>query len=235
MCRMFAYYGFSSQRVKELFECLKKSASNDVYYPKPHEDGWGFILLTKDKLIHYRDVNPIFFVDDFPLNLKDEEMMIIVHARQASDKKLVSSFFSHPYLETNEKYIFYLAHNGSVDKEKIAKELNIESNYLVDSELLLKYLVQRENYDKIKEYTKSSLNIILLKIKRENREAELSFMNYYNEEYIKTKNVNEKYYVMFYSNKNGNAVFSSTLAHYCGEGKEVEKGKMIELGKMFIR
>ncbi|AWR98336.2 class II glutamine amidotransferase [Acidianus sulfidivorans JP7] len=233
---MFAYYGNSKDRVKELFECLKKAAKEDIYYPKPHEDGWGLVLLTRDKLIHYRDINPIYYTDAFPLNLKDEEMMVIVHARQASDKDLVSSFYSHPYLETDDKYVYYLAHNGSVDKEEIAKELKIyNAKYLVDSELLLKYIIFNEDYEKIKKYTKSSLNIILLKIQRDTKEASLYFMNYYNSEYIKLKNMNEKYYPMYYSDIDGKAVFSSTVGFYCGENREVEKGKLIELGRMKIR
>lgn len=239
MCRMVAYFGSSRERVRQLFNCLKEAARNDVYYNSiSHSDGWGSVVLTRDKIIHYRDVNPIY-TQDFPAFTLNEEMIVVVHARQATDKNLVSSVFSHPYIETNERYIYYLVHNGSVDKERLGKELGVNPERMVDSELLLKYISLKGDSEKeierLKEYTKSSLNFILLKIER-NRKASLYVINYYNTEHIKSKRINEKYYALYYVNREGSAVYSSTVGYYCNEdGEELEKGRLIKIGEMYIR
>lgn len=239
MCRMVAYFGTSRERLRQLFDCLKEAAKRDVYYKNvSHADGWGVLLLTRDRLIHYRDANPIYF-QDLPFFVQDEAMMVIIHARQASEKSLISSIFSHPYVETNDRHIYYLAHNGTVDKERLGKELGINPERMVDSELLLKYLALKgdseREIEKLKDYTKSSLNIILLKIER-NKRASLYVMNYYKSEYVKAKEINEKYYILYHINKDGKAVFSSTVGYYCNEeGEEIEQGKLVKIGEMEIK
>lgn len=238
MCRMFAYLGSSPRKVEELLDCLKKSAEKDVYLNNSsHPDGWGFVLLTKDKIFHYRSANPIFN-EEFPINLKSEEMMLIVHARQATDKSLVGSQFSHPYVESNEKAIYYFAHNGSVDKEALSKILNINSVRMVDSELALKYIINGDifgNIHSLKKFTKSSLNMFLLEIER-NGNASLYYMNYVNRNYLQSKNISDIYYKMYIDNENGIAVYSSTINYYCNnKGKEVNEGIIEKIGEMKIK
>ncbi len=242
---MFAYYGQSSKKVRELVYCLLRSAEKDVLLNNTsHGDGWGFVLLTKDKIFHYRSLNPIFreisdIERDFPIKIRDEEMMVIVHARQASDKSLVSSYYSHPYLESSSSSIFFLAHNGSVDKEGIANELGISADNMVDSELILKYIVMKgvDGIHDLKRFTRSSLNLLLLEIRRKESEAILYYMNYYDKDYVKKRSMNEEYYKLYVDEDNGISVYSSTLGHYCkfNKQKPCEEGELIKIGVMRLK
>jgi glutamine amidotransferase len=234
---MFAYYGQSSSKIERLFECLKKSAEKDVYFNNnSHPDGWGLVVLTKDKIFHYRSGNPIF-TENMPLKLNDEEMIAIFHARQATDKTLVGSQFSHPYVETNENGVLFFAHNGSVDKESLSQELLINADMMVDSELALKFLLRYSNLyngiNDLKNYTKSALNLFLIQIHRE-KEAELFYLNY-----VKTRSqkVSSNYYDLYVDKKDGVSVFSSTLSYYCNElGQDKAKyGELTSIGKLKLK
>ncbi|AOL17179.1 hypothetical protein BFU36_11210 [Sulfolobus sp. A20] len=243
---MFSYYGRSSRKVRELLDCLVKSAKEDkLYNNTSHGDGWGFVLLTKDKIFHYRSLNPIFeeisdVESDFPIKISDEEMMIIAHARQASDKSLVSSYYSHPYLESNSSSIFFLAHNGSVNKEGIANELGISAENMVDSELILKYIEMKgvDSINDLKKFTKSSLNLLLLEIRRKERQAILYYLNYYDKGYVEKRGINKEYYKLYVNeDDDGISVYSSTLAYYCkfNKQKPCEEGELIKIGGMSLK
>lgn len=234
MCRMFAYYGSSSSKIEKLFNCLKKSAEKDVYFGNTsHPDGWGFVILTKDKIFHYRSANSIF-TENLPIKLDDEETIAIFHARQATDKRLVGSQFSHPYSEANENGLFFFAHNGSVDKEKLSQELLINSDMVVDSELALKFLLRYSNIyngmNDLKDYTKSSLNSFIIRVSRE-KEAELFYLNYVRN---RSEKASSNYYDLYIDTKDGISVFSSTLSYYCNDlgQNKVKYGELTPIGKM---
>ncbi|BFH72252.1 class II glutamine amidotransferase [Sulfurisphaera javensis] len=229
---MLAYVGKDKEKLKKLASCLINSAKDDPITHDVHKDGWGLVAYNGEKLIHYRSGNPIFNESEILFNLLDPlygEFKVIIHARLASDKSLVASFLSHPYLESNEKEIFFLAHNGSVDKQELGKYLNINPKMMVDSELVAKYISAKgiEGVKDLKKFTRSALNLFILYIDRESRKSSLYYFNYYNVEYIKAKNIPEEYYKLY---KGEDYVFSSSLAYSgCEKGNEVEFGEISEL------
>jgi len=229
---MLAYVGKDKERLKKLAQCLILSAKDDPITHDVHKDGWGIVAYDKEKMVYYRSVNPIFNESDVLFNLislLNDDIKVIIHARLASDKNLVSSYLSHPYMESNEKSIIYFAHNGSVNKEDLGKILNINPRLMVDSELIGKYIVSH-GIEKVKElqaYTKSALNLLILKIDRESKDAHLYYYNYYNVDYIRKKGTPEEYYYLY---QGEDYVFSSSLAYSgCEKGNKVELGEIEEL------
>ncbi|WP_236752112.1 class II glutamine amidotransferase [Acidianus sp. HS-5] len=227
MCRMFAYVGDSGEELTKLYETLKESAKNDVIASKfglnpVHGDGWGYVIYDGERIYLYKSKNPIF-VESLVLPSIEGRFYAIFHARQATDKSTVSSRFSHPFYADNEDYFYFFAHNGSVDKEKLAKDLNFQGT-TIDSELALKFLI-KNGLEKgiellMREYTKSALNVLILRVSRSDGSAELYYVNYY------TRKDRSEYYKLY---KSENAVFSSTLSIYGIKGNEVEEGKLLKL------
>ncbi|MEM0092484.1 MAG: class II glutamine amidotransferase [Saccharolobus sp.] len=229
MCRMLAYRGNDKDYLSKLATCLSKSAFKDPLSGDVHGDGWGIVGLSKDKLIHYRSAKPIFSEVDVLQSLiksLDGEFRVIIHARLATEKKLVSQYLSHPYLETSPKLILFLAHNGSVNKNVIGDLLKIDTSLMVDSEVLAKYLIIQgiEKLNYLKDITESALNLFMLQIDRESKESHLYYYNFYKKD--KIKRTEEYYKLYFYKN----AVFSSSLAYTgCEKEGEVKFGELGEL------
>ncbi|AKA74628.2 class II glutamine amidotransferase [Saccharolobus solfataricus] len=226
---MLAYYGRDKDYLKKLANCLVRASQKDPLSDDIHGDGWGVAALTTNKLVYYRSHLPIFEDKD---NLEsiidslDGEVKVIIHARQASDKNLVSVYYSHPYLESNHERLLFLAHNGSVDKYKLGEMIGIDPTLMVDSELVAKYLsiYGIKEVDKLRDVTQSALNLLLLEINRKDRSSHLFYYNYYRKDKIRRK---EDYYKLYLHN---GAVYSSSLAYTgCEKGEEVELGKLLVL------
>ncbi|ACP37544.1 class II glutamine amidotransferase [Saccharolobus islandicus] len=228
MCRMLAYHGDDKEYLKRLTNCLAKASLNDPLTNETHGDGWGIVAIASNNLIHYRSHFPIFKDENLEkiLNLLDGEMKVIIHARQASDKRLISPYYSHPYLESTPKSILFLAHNGSVDKYKLGNVLGIDPMLMVDSELVAKYVATYsiKEIDKLQDVTQSALNLLIMEINRIDRSSTIYFYNYYIKDKIKRK---EEYYKLYF---NKGAIYSSSLAYTgCEKGEEVKFGNLGEL------
>ncbi|WP_218258186.1 class II glutamine amidotransferase [Saccharolobus shibatae] len=228
MCRMLAYNGDDKEHLRRLTNCLVKASLNDPLANETHGDGWGIVAITSNNLIHYRSHLPIFKDENLEkiLNLLDGEMKVIIHARQASDKKLVSPYYSHPYLESTPKSTLFLAHNGTVDKYKLGSMLGIDLTHMVDSELVAKYLATYDVKEvvKLQDFTQSALNLLIMEINRIDRSSTIYFYNYYRKDRITRK---EEYYKLYF---NKGAVYSSSLAYAgCEKGEEVKFGNLGEL------
>jgi glutamine amidotransferase len=77
--------------------------------------------------------------------------------------------------------------------------------------------------------------MFLLEIER-NGNANLYYMNYFNRNYLQSKNISDIYYKMYIDNENGIAVYSSTINYYCNnKGKEVNEGIIEKIGEMKIK
>ncbi|WP_162199547.1 hypothetical protein [Sulfuracidifex metallicus] len=57
MCRMFAYYGSSSRMLNELISCLKMSSEKDPLNGRPHDSGWGYVIIKGIRLVTIGLVN----------------------------------------------------------------------------------------------------------------------------------------------------------------------------------
>ncbi len=135
----------------------------------------------------------------------DGKIYAIFHARQTSNKKLVDSIFSHPFFAATDSELLFLAHNGA---------LKFSYPNKVSSEFALQELVKQGSLEKalplLKEKTKTALNLLILQISRSNREATLSYFNYY----LSTAKNGGEYYDLYTANLyGGTAVFSSTLKY----------------------
>ncbi|MFP3260909.1 MAG: class II glutamine amidotransferase [Sulfolobus sp.] len=228
MCRMLAYHGNNKAELERLVGCLIRAANKDpLRNGVKHGDGWGIVAIDSEGIIYYRSKNPIYTEANLLTSLIGKlkgEFKVIIHARQASDKSLVSSYYSHPYMDYNDKFIIYLAHNGSIDKDKLSSSLGIDASKMVDSELALKYILLK-GLDSVKElesYTQTALNLFLLVIRRgkDPISAKLYYYNYY-------KKLGDEYYKLYV---NGNAVYSSSLAYTgCERGNEAKLSILSEI------
>ena len=124
---MLAYVGEDREELRELLNCLIEAARNDPLNGFVHGDGWGLVAYTDNGLLlHYRSGKPIYDEGDVANKLVDMlsgRMWVIIHARRATDPILINAIFSHPYLESTPSELIYIAHNGSIDKERLGKEL----------------------------------------------------------------------------------------------------------------
>lgn len=222
---MFAYVGSSVDELLTLFDALKKSAENDTRKGgTQHGDGWGYVIYDGDNLIHYRSRKAIF-EDEFVPPRRLHKFQAIFHARQASKKETVSSRFSHPFLESNEKGLLFLAHNGHVNEDKLKGWVfgNTTTLELVttDTELVAKALAKHglsnETLKKLEEFTETALNLLILTINRGDGDARLYYYNYFKKD--------PEFYTMYVSTKlKGKAVFSSTLLDYGIHGDQAKRG-----------
>ncbi len=207
MCRMLAYFGSSSRRLNELISCLKLASERDPLNGKSHDSGWGYVLIKKDSISYYRSGKPIF-KETIPVFLDDDNMIAVFHARKATTG-LVGPQFSHPYMEANDSGTHFFAHNGTVNKRKLAQKMGINDDGFVDSEIAFKYLTSTGDIDTLKEYTDTALNLFYVKVDRHTQEAELRYLNYV------TPQHDRPYYHLYIDTSDGIAVYSSSLAYLC--------------------
>jgi len=198
MCRFIAFVGVNDNTTKHildnLIKALVKSSVCDPYLTKlgarkGHNDGWGFVLISYNdhvsKEYYYRNIKPIS-QDEGAVNLlrklirqsQDPILYGIFHVRAASPKEKVSLENTQPlrFLVENSNGFFYLAHNGLVDKWKIAKLLNLEEDIVMslsDSYHLGLYFSKNQGLNSLMnickqvikgEIVKSALNTALLHI-----------------------------------------------------------------------
>ena len=120
--------GEDREELRELLNCLIEAARKDpLRRNTSHGDGWGLVAYTGNGLLlHYRSGKPIYdeseeriareFVD-----MLGGKMWVIVHARRATDPVLIDAIFPHPYLESTPGELIYIAHNGSIIRERLGK------------------------------------------------------------------------------------------------------------------
>jgi predicted glutamine amidotransferase len=165
---MFGYAGKSEADVRELLSGLKRACAHDPTLGSiapgcsRHSHGWGYVVHAANGLFHYRSGKSIYD-DDVSLPKLDGEIRAIFHGRFASDQTLAGPIFSHPFVAATENEILFLAHNGSVEPEHLAKRN-------VDSEWVLREIIQAGGFEqalpKLKERTASALNLLVLSIQR---------------------------------------------------------------------
>jgi len=234
---MFAYIGNSRDELERLVGGLENAARVDKVAVKlgmkhtTHQDGWGFAIYSDRGISFYKSEKPIFD-DEKVLPPTAGKIYAIYHARQASKGYAVRRRFSHPFLgETDENYVF-LTHNGTLDGQKLAEELNFHGDAL-DSELALKYALQNDSLGQavtdLQEYTmpNSALNLLILQISKDGG-AEVFVKHYYKKDRAMLDKT-EYYSILSESLAEGKAVFSSTLNYYGFSGKELARDDLVPL------
>jgi glutamine amidotransferase len=235
---MFGYYG-DVDLGKLMMKSLYESSQKDVFKEnKAHQDGWGGVLINRESEEYIRYTTPLkkdniqtFFHE------KGGNYFGLFHARLSSpNEPKQGAFNSHPFIiRINGKEIAYIAHNGYVDKSKIAKNMGLYSNdfnNVSDTEIFSMYVEKLEGkfIDRIKkaiEFVNENnlsdfLNLVCLVVNREGN----NFICYYS----KFKDQSQKNIIysrlIKYNNGSNKAVMSSTLGYYLGFLDE--KGNILE-------
>jgi predicted glutamine amidotransferase len=165
---MFGYVGRSEADVRELLSGLKRACANDptlsgiVAGCSRHSHGWGYVIHAANGLFHYRTAKSIY-EDDSLLPRLEGEIRAIFHGRFASDSTLAGPIFSHPFVASTDREILFLAHNGSVQPDRLPERM-------VDSEWALEQIIQAGGVEaalpKLKDCALSALNLLVLAIPR---------------------------------------------------------------------
>ncbi|AHF79476.1 class II glutamine amidotransferase [Thermococcus paralvinellae] len=128
MCRILFAVG-EGEKVKSLVDTLVKASENDPYKAKrkwgeKHKDGWGYLLLVNNSVVHYKSEKPIFGDLGEVEKLKErleEFVVLLAHTRAASQGE-VRLFNVHPYhFSTERGFEFWIFHNGDLNKEKLVE------------------------------------------------------------------------------------------------------------------
>ncbi|MCS7128982.1 MAG: hypothetical protein N3E36_02555 [Sulfolobales archaeon] len=153
MCRVLIAYveECSKDSIRGIAELLKALVTASKFLRQ--RDGWGYIALVRDSrgrlsYTHFRSEEPIYRPSSkmllgelIKLLKRSSEAWIMVHARKSSRKNLIGLLYSHPYVSETKNGSLWLIHNGSLDSDKLARELKvINSTKYTDSELMSKYI-----------------------------------------------------------------------------------------------
>ncbi len=229
-CRMFAYVGEKREDLEMLVGSLRASARNDTVAARVplklscHPDGWGYVMSSEAGLAYYRSDKPMY-EDEPTLPETKGRVHAIFHARKALDGTPVQKRFSHPFMEQTQGDLVFLAHNGSVDKERLERELGF-SGSAVDSELALRFALRsrsiEEGTKELEDYTElnGGLNLLILRVDKNGVGTELFVKQFYRREAGK-QDMSDFYRLYYQDLAGGRAVFSSTLNDYGLTGRPV--------------
>lgn len=208
---MFGYAGNSQMDLHALYSGFKSACANDPTLQavapgcSRHCHGWGYVIYSDNGLFHYRSARPVYD-DNVVLPKPEGEIRAIFHGRYASNEKLTGHIFSHPFVAATNDEVIFLAHNGGVSPEN-------ELERSVDSEWVLETIARGGGTDKVlpklKDRTKSALNLLILKIGRAvGTPVSLHYFNFF-----KPKEPGKIDYYRMYTGSmpEGRALVSSTL------------------------
>ena len=208
---MFGYYGNSEADVHALFSGLKQACANDPTLKavaegcSRHCHGWGYVIHADNGLFHYRTARSIYD-DQVVLPKLEGRIRAIFHGRYASNPDLAGHIFSHPFLATTDRETIFFAHNGGVSADR-------PLNRVVDSEWALEEVTKAGSIaaalPKLKEHTKSALNLLTLTISRASgTPASLQYFHFF-----KPKEEDKAAYYRMYlgAMPGGRALVSSTI------------------------
>jgi len=233
---MFAYAGNSHDELLNLFRALKQSAKNDevargLGKNAVHKDGWGYVIINVNRVVYKRSGDPIFLEDLRPPSLSGP-FLAVFHARQASPQSPTGAFFSHPFSRETLGKVLFLAHNGSISKQKLPTlGISLDYSEYVDSEAALELLEQRgiqSGVNYLKEIATGLLNLFIIEINKVDRVASLYFFNY-------STQLDE--YGRFYEGEtsSGRFVFSSTLKLHGVDGTQAKSGELVKMADITLK
>lgn len=208
---MFGYCGKSETDLRDLYSALSRACANDPTLQAvapgcaSHCHGWGFVIHADNGLFHYRTARSIY-EDKIELPKLEGRIRAIFHGRFASKPELDGHIFSHPYLAFDDKQVTYLAHNGGVDAPGLP-ERKVDSEWIIEETVRAGGIAAA--LPKLKEHTRSALNLLVLTIAREKgTPATLRYFHYF-----KPKEPGKvEYYKMFIGTMpGGRALMSSTM------------------------
>lgn len=262
MCRMLALMGtllpHSANKYEKMIKGLVSSAYYDPYAAKifgqkgaSHKHGWGrATIYLQGNGISYsltKSIHPIYVMKPQAIQYSSPDaeyfkpfIIDLIHARAASPDTKVSIFNVQPFeFVTDSGNRLILAHNGSVDKERLVSDAGdripkevAESH---SDTFMLGYMLSKEignsleieSIRKYKDYVKSALNLIALLITEER--VDVLFGSYFiNDEH-------DYYYKLFLKNeRNSLMVSSSTAVDFYYDEEETSSWIPINKGEFYI-
>lgn len=148
MCRMAILSGDYSRDLKSIFNALSDACRDDWLYERvygkriSHDDGWGYLFMSHDRIIYDRIGNPVFQsqMPDIP-----GSGILMIHARKAAEGEPLGVLNCHPHHREDFRGDVYLSHNGAFHKERIGKILgNDVLNTQTDSEFFLELIMSKD-------------------------------------------------------------------------------------------
>jgi len=131
LCRILLAAG-EGYRMRPLVEALIRASENDPYKARrgrgnQHRDGWGYVLITKDKIEYYKSPKPIFKDErssQLMTNLKGFGVLLL-HSRAASQGG-VNLFNTQPFAYGSPHgYQLFFMHNGDLIKDLLLEGLKL--------------------------------------------------------------------------------------------------------------
>ncbi len=249
-------------------EVLVKASTSDPYLSAvskgvvdKHDDGWGYILVElsgEPRINYYRSVKPVFMdqeaVDKLIEYVRETSSPIlgVVHSRKAGRREPVTIIDTHPFHAiTSDGYDLWLAHNGGVDKENLARLAGIHGLTSRADSLVLTEFIASRGLDNFRESlgiavanTLSALNLGIIVLEPGNARLVTTSYSYYTYSPENNKARYDYYKLYMYRTKDLVLYMSSTLVDYYGFlrgtvrqlprnylGEVVISGKVIEVTK----
>ncbi|RLG80744.1 MAG: hypothetical protein DRO40_10730, partial [Thermoprotei archaeon] len=188
MCRLAFIYSENQEFTKKIIDAVIESSRNDKYKVAigagpSHGDGWGVIAFSLDhknkveKAYNYATITPIYDDTHGTMSLqnflsKENRIALAIHSRFVSSG-IVDIFNTHPIIVNGEgrDFTLWIAHNGTMNKELLAKELGLEPIHEVTDTYYLGLYVFRNikdleinelvsTFKQASKYTKTAMNTI---------------------------------------------------------------------------
>ena len=256
MCRLLAFTakGENLPKTKKLINAFMKASENDPYLnqitggnSRSHNDGWGYALVGEwlnggIHVLHYRSIKPVYEDLDGLYKLVNTLERVrwvtaLLHSRKASREYGKTLNDVHPFHTVNHEGIdFWVAHNGSIDTQKLGSESSNFPKTRADTLVLTLYLSKfsvRRLEEKLKELLRNnvvksalSLGILIMEAGKPPMLKVLNFNNYEGKDEVKAK-----YYRLYgYFEKSLMAIASSTVAENYGMPvKPLNNGDIVNL------
>ncbi len=256
MCRIALYVAVGGPKgFGELVESFAEASLNDFVLRsyrrerRSHNHGWGFAyvqgLLGDLSFMHFKTSLPIPCAREVMVIPKHFDWLsLILHSRLTS-REPIDVMSSHPfYVSIPGKLSLWLAHNGAVNKEKLAEGLSMEAlaDVYTDSYFLARWLAENlkgPSADQFEEAVRelieldvveTSLNLVALILDEKEKRVLSVALNY-----VCAKSLDVYDYYRLYRVLVGEkalAVASSTVALYAKKlyGYEIsplENGEML--------
>jgi len=223
-------------------DCLLKELTSNYR----HCDGYGYLILYDDgnglrlaieKFDAFNTLN-VGGNDICATNLKalgstvkmltkiirnSKEGLLILHARKAGKGEPRGVMHAHPYIESvaaRDGYrLIALAHNGGVDKNSLARLINVDPDVYTDTHILTLWLVRelirgkdiKHVLNEAHKYTRTALNLVIANIEVKKKLRATLYAYSYISERIKDRKRLEYYKPVFFKTLGAEGFISSTV------------------------
>jgi len=247
MCRILIATG-EGEKLRELALAMRSASHRDPYKASrgrgwSHRDGWGYLLVTRDGLQHYRSTNSLPSDSagfETLLNSISDGSILMMHSRAASQGE-ISLINTQPFvISTEGGAMAWLIHNGDLDREAVAGMLERGPGEdalkgLSDSYVLAMYVGEAMRSAEgdvspflmnLTEHVKTTLNAALLVMR--NKSIRTTVVAYSNPDYAKDPRNWNYSRVIHLEEPAVMALASSTLElYYRGPWRTLKNGTVV--------